>query len=158
MTAAHEESIVLWHVLCSCSGCTSWSHGEQTLWPGTIWHQKPAKVPDSSVAAHPIPNRHEGCDGQVKIAALPPLISLKTAESILFIGKAVQVLQASRSHLPGSPLLTQTDLATFASALRDLQAATQLNRTHLEHTIEDIRTAVRTRLCWLSFLLHYANS
>ncbi|KAK9868295.1 hypothetical protein WJX84_009043, partial [Apatococcus fuscideae] len=87
---------------------------------------------------------HEGF--QVRMAALPPLITLKTAESILFIGKAVRVLQRSKVHLPGPPLLTQADLAAFAEALQALQAAPALNRTHLEQTIEDIRTAVAGRL------------
>ncbi len=79
---------------------------------------------------------------QVRMAALPPLISLKVAESILFIGKAVRMLQASKSHLAGPPLLTQTDLAAFSDALQRLQASPTLNRTQLEHTIEDIRSTV----------------
>lgn len=80
---------------------------------------------------------------QVSVTALPPFLSLATAESILFVGKAVRVLRQGRQAydpLGGSAQLC--DMKQADASLRALEQAEDLHPLDLEHSVEAIRRKV----------------
>ncbi|KAK9803977.1 hypothetical protein WJX72_009639 [[Myrmecia] bisecta] len=83
---------------------------------------------------------------QVAVAELPPHITLSTAESILFVGKAVQVLQQPPGAVGAHGLLPQNDALAFADALRTLQQQPSFNQNDFERTVEAIRVKAAGRL------------
>ena len=83
---------------------------------------------------------HQGF--QVSIQALPPNVSVSIAESILFVGKAVRVLQRPTGPLKSHDLLPQSDVISFAQALRHLQHQEVFDQIGFERTVELIRTKV----------------
>lgn len=80
---------------------------------------------------------------QVSMQALPPNVSVSIAESILFVGKAVRVLQRPTGPLKSHDLLPQSDAISFAQALRQLQQQEVFDQIGFERTVEVIRTKVR---------------
>jgi len=80
---------------------------------------------------------------QVSMQALPPNVSVSIAESILFVGKAVRVLQRPTGPLKSHDLLPQSDAISFAQALRQLQRQEVFDQIGFERTVEVIRTKVR---------------
>lgn len=83
---------------------------------------------------------HQGF--QVSMQALPPNVSVTIAESILFVGKAVRVLQRPTGPLKSHDLLPQRDANDFAQALRQLQQQEVFDQIGFECTVETIRTKV----------------
>lgn len=71
----------------------------------------------------------------MKESALPPQISLETAESVLFIGKAVRVLRP----LKGSIL---DDQLQAGPVLDQLQASGKLDAGQFEAAVDSIREQV----------------
>lgn len=94
---------------------------------------------------------HQGF--QVSMQALPPAVTVTIAESILFVGKAVRVLQRPTGPLKNHDLLPQSDAISFAKALRQLQQEDVFDQIGFERTVELIRTTVRLP-CICSQLLH----
>ena len=84
---------------------------------------------------------HQGF--QVSMQALPPGVTVTIAESILFVGKAVRVLQRPTGPLKNHDLLPQSDAISFAKALRQLQQEDVFDQIGFERTVELIRTTVR---------------
>lgn len=85
---------------------------------------------------------------QVSMAALPPYVSLATAESILFVGKAVRVLrQGSTSSSSVEPKHSLCDMSDVDARLHALQLAEELHPLEFEHVLESIRSKV---LIWAS--------
>ena len=78
--------------------------------------------------------------------ALPPGITVTIAENILFVGKAVRVLQRPTGPLKSHDLLPQSDAISFAQALRQLQQQDVFDQIGFERTVELIRTMVRSQL------------
>ena len=81
------------------------------------------------------------------MAALPPQVSVPIAESILFIGKAVRVLQQPPGAARRHDLLPQSDVAAFSAALHRLQQQQLFNQMEFERTVEAIRTKVTGAQC-----------
>lgn len=81
--------------------------------------------------------------------ALPPNVSVSIAESILFVGKAVRVLQRPTGPLKSHDLLPQSDAISFAHALRQLQQQEVFDQIGFERTVEVIRTKVQRHSCSL---------
>eukprot|EP00884_Botryococcus_braunii_P020473 jgi/Botrbrau1/7109/Bobra.0165s0127.1 len=78
---------------------------------------------------------------KVSVAALPPYVNLATAESILFVGKAVRVLrQGSSSTL--EPKHNLCDMTEVDARLHSLQLCDELHPLEFEHAIESIRAKV----------------
>lgn len=98
--------------------------------------QQPAPSEDTNAAEW-----HQGF--QVSMQALPPGVTVTIAESILFVGKAVRVLQRPTGPLKNHDLLPQSDAISFSKALRQLQQEDVLDQIGFEHTVELIRTTVR---------------
>ena len=90
------------------------------------------------------------CVLQVSVAALPPQVSVLIAESILFIGKAVRVLQQPPGAARRHDLLPQSDVAAFSGALHRLQQQQLFNQMEFERTVEAIRTKVTGARCMLT--------
>ena len=84
---------------------------------------------------------HQGF--QVSMQTLPPNVSVSIAESILFVGKAVRVLQRPTGPLKSHDLLPQSDVISFAQALRHLQQQEVFDQIGFERTVEVIRTKVQ---------------
>lgn len=84
---------------------------------------------------------HQGF--QVSMQALPPGVTVAIAESILFVGKAVRVLQRPTGPLKNHDLLPQSDAISFAKALRQLQQEDVFDQIGFERKVELIRTTVR---------------
>ena len=80
---------------------------------------------------------------KVSMQALPPNVSVSIAESILFVGKAVRVLQRPTGPLKSHDLLPQSDAISFAQALRQLQQQEVFDQIGFERTVEGIRIKVR---------------
>lgn len=80
---------------------------------------------------------------KVSMQALPPNVSVSIAESIMFVGKAVRVLQRPTGPLKSHDLLPQSDAISFAQALRQLQQQEVFDQIGFERTLEVIRTKVR---------------
>ena len=74
--------------------------------------------------------------------ALPPGVTVSIAESILFVGKAVRVLQKPTGPLKSHDLLPQSDAISFAQALRHLQQQDVFDQIGFERTVDLIRTKV----------------
>lgn len=76
--------------------------------------------------------------------ALPPGVSLPTAETALFIGKAVRVLRqpmsAAASH---QALRAHAEILGFSQALRALQRQEAFSAVQFDHCIETMRAKVR---------------
>lgn len=83
---------------------------------------------------------HQGF--QVSMQALPPGITVTIAENILFVGKAVRVLQRPTGPLKSHDLLPQSDAISFAQALRQLQQQDVFDQIGFERTVELIRITV----------------
>lgn len=90
---------------------------------------------------------HQGF--QVSMQALPPGVTVTMAESILFVGKAVRVLQRPTGPLneKSHDLLPHSDAISFAQALRQLQQQDVFDQIGFERTVELIRTTVRLISC-----------
>ena len=120
-----------------------------------VWHvlSRPAwgSVPRAqSLASHEMLAQPESgvcCVMQVSVAALPPQVSVPIAESILFIGKAVRVLQQPPGAARRHALLPQSDVAAFSGALHRLQQQQLFNQMEFERTVEAIRTKVTGAQC-----------
>lgn len=78
--------------------------------------------------------------------ALPPGITVTIAENILFVGKAVRVLQRPTGPLKSHDLLPQSDALSFAQGLRQLQQQDVFDQIGFERTVEVIRTTVGPQL------------
>ena len=98
-----------------------------------------SQVPEEANAAE----WHQGF--QVSMQALPPGITVSIAESILFVGKAVRVLQKPTGPLKSHDLLPQSDAISFAQALRHLQQQDVFDQIGFERTVDLIRTKVSFR-------------
>lgn len=94
---------------------------------------------------------HQGF--QVSMQALPPAVTVTIAESILFVGKAVRVLQRPTGPLKNHDLLLQSDALSFAKALRQLQQEDVFDQIGFERTVELIRTTVTAQL-WQLVVVH----
>ncbi|KAL0056051.1 hypothetical protein WJX82_007204 [Trebouxia sp. C0006] len=90
---------------------------------------------------------------KVSMQALPPNVSVSIAESILFVGKAVRVLQRPTGPLKSHDLLPQSDAISFAHALRQLQQQEVFDQIGFERTVEVIRTKVTGQL-WQLVVVH----
>ncbi|KAL3153823.1 Gamma-tubulin complex component 4, variant 2 [Trebouxia sp. C0010 RCD-2024] len=108
--------------------------------------QQPAPSEDTNAAEW-----HQGF--QVSMQALPPGVTVTIAESILFVGKAVRVLQRPTGPLKNHDLLPQSDAISFSKALRQLQQEDVLDQIGFEHTVELIRTTVTAQL-WQLVVVH----
>lgn len=75
---------------------------------------------------------------------LPPGVSLPTAETVLFIGKAVRVLRqpmsAAASH---QALRAHAEILGFSQALRALQRQEAFSAVQFDRCIETMRAKVR---------------
>lgn len=80
-------------------------------------------------------DRNEGQQVQVRMQLLPPEIANETPLSILFIGKAVRVLQPQSGGLPADQL-------GAAAVLDRLQAAPAFDAGEFESAVESIRSQV----------------
>ncbi|CAK0758510.1 hypothetical protein CVIRNUC_002625 [Coccomyxa viridis] len=86
--------------------------------------------------------------------ALPPYISKDTADSVLFIGKAMRVLKQSSGScrepacvLSGEgSILSDMDTASWAQALRRTQSRAAFQRLELEGLIQSMRAQVAGQL------------
>ncbi|CAD7697778.1 unnamed protein product [Ostreobium quekettii] len=87
---------------------------------------------------------HKGFE--VQLTALPPYISLTTAESVKFIGQAVRLLRQPSGNFQGQELMPYRDTLAFAEALRKLQEQPVFNRVALERVVEAVRTKVASHL------------
>ncbi|PRW61252.1 gamma-tubulin complex component 4-like protein [Chlorella sorokiniana] len=80
--------------------------------------------------------------------SLPPGVSLPTAETVLFIGKAVRVLRqpmsAAASH---QALRAHAEILGFSQALRALQRQEAFSAVQFDHCIETMRAKV-SALLW----------
>ncbi|KAL3140276.1 Gamma-tubulin complex component 4 [Trebouxia sp. C0009 RCD-2024] len=94
---------------------------------------------------------HQGF--QVSMQALPPGVTVAIAESILFVGKAVRVLQRPTGPLKNHDLLPQSDAISFAKALRQLQQEDVFDQIGFERKVELIRTTVTAQL-WQLVVVH----
>lgn len=94
---------------------------------------------------------HQGF--QVSMQALPPNISVSIAEDILFVGKAVRVLQQPTGPLKSHDLLPQSDTVSFAQALRKLQQQELFDQIGFERTVDMIRSKVTGQL-WQLVVVH----
>jgi gamma-tubulin complex component 4 len=84
---------------------------------------------------------------QISTRSLPPGVTLQTAETILFIGKAVRVLkQPMSAAVSAEALRAHTEILSFADALRRLKNADRWRQIELEALIEGMRTRVSTLL------------
>jgi hypothetical protein len=84
-----------------------------------------------------------GAHTQVSVAALPPYVSLATAESILFVGKAVRVLrQGSKFGSLAEPMQELYNMDDVDARLHGLQLAEEMHPLEFEHAIESIRAKV----------------
>ena len=80
---------------------------------------------------------------QVSLAALPPDVSLPTAEAVLFIGKAVRVLkQPMSSAASHQALRAHAEILGFARALHALRAAEAPSAVQFDHCVETMRAKV----------------
>jgi hypothetical protein len=73
---------------------------------------------------------------QVSVTALPPGVSLTTADTILFIGKAVRVLKqpvvaAAAAARSGQALQASSELLSFCDALHELQQREEFRYLYL---------------------------
>lgn len=84
---------------------------------------------------------------QVSMQALPPGVSVSIAEAILFVGKAVRVLQRPTGPLRSHELLPHSHSRAFAEALRRLQQQPVFDDISFQHTIEHIRSKVSSVHC-----------
>lgn len=85
---------------------------------------------------------------QISIQSLPPGVTLQTAETILFIGKAVRVLkQPMSATVSAEALRAHTEILSFADALRRLKNADRWRQIELEALIEGMRARV-SMLLW----------
>ncbi|PSC73303.1 DNA polymerase alpha catalytic subunit [Micractinium conductrix] len=85
---------------------------------------------------------------QVSLAALPPDVSLPTAEAVLFIGKAVRVLkQPMSSAASHQALRAHAEILGFARALHALRAAEAPSAVQFDHCVETMRAKV-SALLW----------
>ena len=80
---------------------------------------------------------------QVVLAALPPGVSLVTAEAVLFAGKAQRILLHQPSggkarHLAARSAAVQR----FAKTLRELQRQPSLNQIRLEQAVSAVHAEV----------------
>ena len=82
------------------------------------------------------------CLLQVSMQALPPGVSVSIAEAILFVGKAVRVLQRPTGPLRHHELRPHSHSRAFATALRQLQQQPVFDEISFQHTIEHIRSKV----------------
>lgn len=103
--------------------------------------QAQSQAPPQSTGDSNATEWHKGF--QVSMQALPPHVSVSIAESILFVGKAVRVLQRPTGPLKSHDLLPQSDAISFAQALRQLQQQEVFDQIGFEHTVDVIRTKVR---------------
>ncbi|CAL5227089.1 g9995 [Coccomyxa viridis] len=81
--------------------------------------------------------------------ALPPYISKDTAESILFIGKAVRVLkQSASSRRPSGEMSALLSMITesWTKELRQIQSSALFHRLDLERVISSMQTQVAAHL------------
>jgi hypothetical protein len=81
---------------------------------------------------------------QVLLSALPPGVSLVTAEAVLFVGKARRILlgwpRGSRGrHVPPMP---SAAVQQFASTLRELQRQPTLDQIKLEQAVNAVNGEV----------------
>lgn len=84
------------------------------------------------------------CDCQVSLAALPPGVSLTTAESVLFVGKAVRVLlRPGGAPRLEAPPPRAPDLHAFAAAVRRLQLQATFSQLELDRAVSDVHSKVR---------------
>ena len=80
------------------------------------------------------------------MAALPPGVSLVTAEAVLFVGKAQRILL----HRPSGEKARHVDTAQsaavqrFAKTLRELQRQPSLNQIRLEQAVSAVHAEVRS--------------
>ena len=130
-------------------------HGEFFI-QQTLSRASSPQSPHASASAPPHPQQqchssgedtnaaewHQGF--QVSMQALPPGITVGIAENILFVGKAVRVLQRPTGPLKSHDLLPHSDAISFAQALRQLQQRDVFDQIGFERTVELIRTTVRS--------------
>ena len=103
----------------------------------------PSQAPHSPPQPAEDPNAAEWHQGfQVSMQALPPGVTVSIAESILFVGKAVRVLQRPTGPLANLDLLPQSDAISFAQALRQLQQQDMFDQIGFERTVDLIRSKV----------------
>ena len=88
--------------------------------------------------------------------ALPPGITVTIAENILFVGKAVRVLQRPTGPLKSHDLLPQSDAISFAQALRQLQQQDVFDQIGFERTVELIRITVSSEFMQEQQAQYYA--
>ena len=78
------------------------------------------------------------------LSELPPDVSLPTAETVLFIGKAVRVLkQPMSSAASHQALRAHAEVLGFSQALHRLQRQEALSAVQFDHCIETMRAKVR---------------
>lgn len=81
---------------------------------------------------------------QVSLAAIPPGVSLSTAEAVLFVGKAVRILlrpgttPTSVAAPPAAP-----DLAEFTATVWRLQRQVAFSHLELERAVSEVHSKVR---------------
>ncbi|GMH37208.1 hypothetical protein BSKO_05081 [Bryopsis sp. KO-2023] len=83
---------------------------------------------------------------KVEMSRLPPYISVRTAEQVKFIGKAVQMLRQPQGTFEGQDLLPYKNTLEYADSLRKLQEQPVFQRVAFDRTIEGIRSKVAQRL------------
>jgi DNA-directed RNA polymerase subunit F len=71
-------------------------------------------------------------------------ISADLAQKILFIGKAIMILQSSRT--PIQERIPADELQAFSEAITHLQQQPQLNPSLLAKVVEEIRECIAQRL------------
>jgi hypothetical protein len=89
----------------------------------------------------------------VALAELPPDVSLPTAETVLFIGKAVRVLkQPMSSAASHQALRAHAEILGFSQALHRLQRQEAFSAVQFDHCIEAMRAKVLRRPGWAGWL------
>jgi len=83
---------------------------------------------------------------QVVLAAMPPGVSLVTAEALLFVGKAQRILL----HRPGGgkarhvATMPSAAVQRFAKTLRELQRQPSLTQIRLQQAVSAVHAEVRS--------------
>jgi len=88
----------------------------------------------------------------IAISLLPCFISTQLAEKILFVGKAVRLLQQHK-ETDQTNSFTVADIITFTNALRQLGNADSFHIISFECVVEDIRLCVAKHL-WQLVVVH----
>mmetsp|Transcript_42394 Transcript_42394/g.68756 ORF Transcript_42394/g.68756 Transcript_42394/m.68756 type:complete len:660 (+) Transcript_42394:3-1982(+) len=107
-------------------------------------------VPGSLLGAPVVSENAWNTQYTLRLAILPPYISVPVAEKVLFVGKAVRVLSDhphnTKQQKAGNELLPASDVKDFNAVLRDLMLRPTFHSLSFEVAVESIRSVVARHL------------